>query len=157
MLLGNEVPEASLAIARDMMKNYKLGDTKLVVMQGMNGNQVDMNSMKALLMEDFYKNSEQRLNEQRSHISQLESELQRYKSHDESSNSLIPEMRALFPEVKSVGVSRMIETNVETLKADTIEVALIDFEKHPSRKELDKIEQWLKARLKTDKLRLIVE
>ena len=79
MLLGKEVPEASIVIARDMLKNYKLGDTKLVILQGMNDNQVDVSSMRALLMEDFYINSEQRMLEQGKHIDKLEGELHVYK------------------------------------------------------------------------------
>ena len=157
VLLGEDVPEASLAIARDMMKNYQLGDTKLTVLQGINNNQVDMTSMRAMLMEDFYKNSEQRLQEQRTQISHLESELRRYKAYDEVNSSLIPEMKALFPEVTSVAVSRMVEISVETMKTDTIEVALLNFDKQPAKKELAKIDEWLKARLKTNHLRLIVE
>ena len=156
ILLGKEVPEASLAIARDMMKNYKLGNTKLTILQGMNDNQVDMSSMRAMLMEDFYTNSEQRLQEHRLKIDKLEYELDVYKSYDEISTSLIDEMKVLFPTLKSVGVSRMLETNVENMKTDTIEVALIDFEKKPGKTELDKLDQWLKARLKTDNLKLIV-
>ena len=156
ILLGKEVPEASLAIARDMMKNYKLGNTKLTILQGMNDNQVDMSSMRAMLMEDFYTNSEQRLQEHRLKIDKLEYELDVYKSYDEISTSLIDEMKVLFPTLKSVGVSRMLETNVENMKTDTIEVALIDFEKKPGKIELDKLDQWLKARLKTDNLKLIV-
>ena len=36
VLIGQEVPEASIAIARSKMKDYKLDNTKLVVLQGMN-------------------------------------------------------------------------------------------------------------------------
>ncbi len=156
VLLGKEVPEASIVIARDMLKNYKLGDTKLVILQGMNDNQVDVSSMRALLMEDFYINSEQRMLEQGKHIDKLEGELHVYKSYDEISISLIDEMKVLFPGLKSVGVSRMLETNVVNMKTDTIEVALIDFDKKPANKELNKLDEWLKARLKTDNLKLII-
>ncbi len=157
VLLGEDVPEASLAIARDMLKNYKLGETKLTVMQGMNGNQIDMTSMKAMLMEDFYKNSEQRLLEQRSQISHLETELQRYKSYDEINNSLIPEMKVLFPGIQNIGVSRMVEVSVESMKKDTFEVAILDFENHPGTKETEKIKQWLQARLKSNNIKLIIQ
>lgn len=54
------MPEASIAIARSKMKDYKLDNTKLVVLQGMNNESVDISSIRAMVMEDFYKNSEQR-------------------------------------------------------------------------------------------------
>lgn len=94
--------------------------------------------------------------EQGKHIDKLEGELHVYKSYDEISISLIDEMKVLFPGLKSVGVSRMLETNVVNMKTDTIEVALIDFDKKPANKELNKLDEWLKARLKTDNLKLII-
>ena len=47
------------------MKDYKLDNTKLIVLQGMNDEAVDISSIRAMVMEDFYKNSEQRLVEQK--------------------------------------------------------------------------------------------
>ena len=55
VLIGQEVPEASIAIARNKMKDYKLGETKLIVLQGMNNEAVDISSIRAMVMEDFYK------------------------------------------------------------------------------------------------------
>lgn len=79
MLIGQEVPEASIAIARSKMKDYKLDNTKLIVLQGMNNEAVDISSIRAMVMEDFYKNSEQRLVEQKQKIATLEQNLERYK------------------------------------------------------------------------------
>ena len=82
MLIGQEVPEASIAIARSKMKDYKLDNTKLIVLQGMNNEAVDISSIRAMVMEDFYKNSEQRLVEQKQKIATLEQNLERYKTFD---------------------------------------------------------------------------
>ena len=116
-----------------------------------------MSSMRAMLMEDFYKNSEQRLSEQRSQIEELQNKLQQYKEYDDASLSLIPEMKVLFPNVTKVAVSKVVETNVSTMKSDTTEVALLSFDKRPQTKEINTIEEWLKARLQTQKLRLIID
>ena len=82
-MIGQEVPEASIAIARSKMKDYKLDNTKLVVLQGMNNESVDISSIRAMVMEDFYKNSEQRLVEQKQQISSLEKNLEQYRKYDE--------------------------------------------------------------------------
>ena len=60
VLIGPEVPDASISIARSKLKEYKLEETKLTVLQGMNNEAVDVSSIRAMVMEDFYKNSEQR-------------------------------------------------------------------------------------------------
>lgn len=157
VLIGEEVPEASIAIARSKMKDYKLGDTKLTVLQGMNNNTVDLSSIRAMVMEDFYKNSEERLIEQNQKISSLEQSLKQYKAFDELGKTIIPELKVLHPSVQTVSISQAIELTVDSLQSDTITLAVLKFGKQPIAKEKDKIAQWLKARTGAKELKLIVE
>ncbi len=157
VLIGTEVPDASIALARDKMKEYKLEKTTLIVHQGMNNEGVDISSIRAMVMEDFYKNSEQRLLEQQKKITLLESSLQTYKGYDELSKQLVPELQVLYPSTKSLSISRTVEMNVDSLRADTLILAVMKFDRILKSAEKDKISEWLKARLKADKLKLIVE
>lgn len=157
VLIGPEVPEASIALARSKMKQYKLEETKLVVLQGMNNDAMDISSIRAMVMEDFYKNSEQRLQEQQKKISSLEKNLEKYKSYDEMSRTIIPELKVLYPSVTAVSISHTLETTVDSLKTDTIALAVLKFTRHPSESEKAKITEWLQARVGAKKLRLITE
>lgn len=157
VLIGQEVPEASIAIARGKMKDYKLADTKLVVMQGMNNESLDISSIRAMVMEDFYKNSEQRLVEQKQKIDDLEKELAQYKSFHDLGRQLIPELKVLYPSVRSVSISHAIETGVDSLRTDTVTLAVLKFGKQPAGAEQKKISDWLKARTGAKKLRMISE
>lgn len=157
VLIGQEVPEASIAMARSKMKEYKLGDTKLTVLQGMNNEAVDISSIRAMVMEDFYKNSEQRLIEQRQKIKDLESSLKKFESFDEMGRSIIPELKVLYPSVETVSISHAVDLSVDSGKADTITLAVLKFGRHPDGREKEKITEWLKARTGAKKLRLIVE
>lgn len=157
VLMGQEVPEASIAVARGKMKDYQLDDTKLVVMQGMNNESMDISSIRAMVMEDFYKNSEQRLQEQTRKIAELEGNLQHYRSFDELGKKIIPELKVLYPSVESVALSHAIETTVDSLRTDTVTLAVLKFGKHPDAREKNKITEWLKARTGATKLRLITE
>lgn len=157
VLIGPEVPEASIALARSKMKQYKLEETKLVVLQGMNNDAMDISSIRAMVMEDFYKNSEQRLQEQQKKISSLEKNLEKYKSYDEMSRTIIPELKVLYPLVTTVSISHTLETTVDSLKTDTIALAVLKFTRHPSASEKAKITEWLQARVGAKKLRLITE
>ena len=157
VLIGTEVPDASIALARDKMKEYKLEKTTLIVHQGMNNEGVDISSIRAMVMEDFYKNSEQRLLEQQKKITLLESSLQTYKGYDELCKQLVPELQVLYPSTKSLSISRTVEMNVDSLRADTLILAVMKFDRVLKSAEKDKISEWLKARLKADKLKLIVE
>ena len=157
VLIGPEVPEASIALARSKMKQYKLEETKLVVLQGMNNDAMDISAIRAMVMEDFYKNSEQRLQEQQKKISSLEKNLEKYKSYDEMSRTIIPELKVLYPSVTTVSISHTLETTVDSLKTDTIALAVLKFTRHPSESEKRKITEWLQARVGAKKLRLITE
>ena len=157
VLIGQEVPEASISIALNKMKDYKLGETKLIVLQGMNNEAVDISSIRAMVMEDFYKNSEERLVEQTKKITVLEQSLARYKSFDELGKTIVPELKVLYPSVKTVSISHAIELTVDSVRTDTITLAVLKFGKHPDAHEKQKITEWLKARTGAKKLRLIAE
>lgn len=157
VLIGQEVPEASIAIARSKMKDYKLDGTKLVVLQGMNNEAIDISSIRAMVMEDFYQNSEQRLVEQKQQIASLEQRLERYETFDELGRKIIPELKVLYPSVKTLSISHAIELMVDSVQADTVTLAVLKFGKHPSAQEKEKISEWLKARTGAKLLRLIAE
>ena len=157
VLIGPEVPEASIELARSKMERYKLEETKLIVLQGMNNDAMDISSIRAMVMEDFYKNSEQRLQEQQKKIAALEKNLEKYKSYDEMSRTIIPELKVLYPSVTAVSISHTLETTVDSLKTDTVALAVLKFGRHPSESEKKKISEWLQARVGAKKLRLITE
>ncbi len=157
VLIGKEVPEASIALARGKMKDYQLDGVKLTVLQGMNNESVDLSSIRAMVMEDFYKNSEERLVEQRRRIASLEQTLERYKAFDELGRTLVPELKVLYPTVKSLSIAHAIELAVDSSRVDTVTLAVLKFGKRPDAREKQKIAQWLKARTKAKQLRLIAE
>lgn len=157
VLIGPEVPQESISLARSKMKDYKLSNTRLVVLQGMNNDAMDISSIRAMVMEDFYKNSEQRLQEQQLKIDTLQESLQKYKSYDELSRKIIPELKVLYPSVNSLSISHSLETRVDSMKTDTFALAVLKFSKRPSAADKDKITEWLRARVGVKKLKLITE
>ena len=158
VLIGDEVPAASLALAEEKLKDYKLDKTKLVVVQGMNGSEgLDMSSIRSMVMEDFYKNSEQRLQEQQKRIGELEGSLQMYQNYDQLCGQLIPELKVLYPATQTLSVARSLRMTVDSMRVDTLTLAVMTFSRTVKHAEKEKIAEWLKARLKTDRLQLIVE
>ena len=157
VLMGSEVPDASISIARSKMKDYKLDESKLIVLQGMNNEALDVSSIRAMVMEDFYENSERRLQEQRDRITQLEKTLEQYKEYDALSRTLAPELKVLYPSIHTLSIARSLEVRVDSLKADTVTLAVMKFAKQPTEAEKTKISEWLKARVGTKKLRVITK
>ena len=126
-------------------------------MQGMNNKEMDVSTVRAMIMEDFYKNSEARLKEQSERIGELEQQLRVFEQYDEITSIIAPEMKALYPSVTSVALSRMLEIQIDSMKTDTIALALLSFDKKPKKEEVDKINEWLKARLRIKNVKLVVE
>lgn len=156
-LIGADVPESVLAQAKDKLEDYKLKNTKLVVLQGMNNEGMDISSIRAMVMEDFYKNSEQRLVEQQQKIGDLEKDLQLYKGYQEQSKQLVPELKVLYPATESIALARTLQIDTDSLKADTLTFAIMKFSRKPHMGEQQKITEWLKARVRAKKLKLIIE
>lgn len=157
VLIGPEVPDTTIALAREMLKVYKLPETKLTVLQGMNNGAVDVSTIRSMVMEDFYKNSEQRLQEQQLKIASLQKKIDAYKSYDELSRAIIPELKVLYPSVTALSISNSIELTVDSLKADTVTLAVLKFARQPGVDEKAKITSWLKARVGVKQLKLITE
>ena len=123
----------------------------------MNNDAIDISSIRAMVMEDFYKNSEERLVEQKQKIADLEQNLQRYKSFDELGRKIVPELKVLYPSVKTLSISHAIELTIDSVRVDTVTLAVLKFGKHPNEHEKAKIAEWLKARTGAKQLRLIAE
>lgn len=157
VLIGQEVPEASLSIARDRLDRYNLSNTTLHIRQGTGGGSVDVSSIRALVMEDFYKNSEERIRAKQQQIAGLQAELKPYKTFDELSRAIAPELKVLYPSVVSLSITRSIETRLDSLRTDTVALAVLKFARIPAEGERKKINDWLKARIGTNELRLIIE
>lgn len=182
VLIGQEVPEASLALARDRMKDYKLTGCTLTVLQGVNNEEVDISSIRAMVMEDFYKNSEQQLVAQSQQIESLKQSLERYQRMDQVGQAVVPELRVLYPQVQSVSIAHAIEYAIPTEVAepeliaepdslssdslatgnpialqtpDTITLAVVVLSQPLQADDEQKLIDWLKARTGSQTLRLI--
>lgn len=157
VLLGKEIPEDQLALVRSKMDRYKLHDTKLVVFQGMNQNgTMDISNIRTLVMEDFYKNTESRLLAQREELDSLHSVLAAFSGSGQVDARMGQEMKVLFPEVRTISLSKSLQLNVDSARTDTLTFAIVGCGKKPSHTEKNKMGQWLKARIGTEKLQLIL-
>ena len=126
VLLGKEIPEDQLALVRSKMDRYKLHDTKLVVFQGMNQNgAMDISNIRTLVMEDFYKNTESRLLAQREELDSLHNVLAAFSGSGQVDARMGQEMKVLFPEVRTISLSKSLQLNVDSARTDTLTFAIV--------------------------------
>ena len=158
VLIGKEVSKEQIAAAQHRLPDYNLAKTNLVVFQGMgDGNAVDISNIKSMVMEDFYRNSEKRLKEQEAAIDTLHKQLADFSGSDWLGKQLGQEIKVLFPEIKTLSVSKSLRLSVDSSRVDTLTYAIIDCQRVPDQKSKEKIVKWLKAKTGDTHLRLIVE
>ena len=158
VLVGKEIPENQIMAAREKLSTYHLEKTKLAVFQGVGNNGLtDISNIKSLVMEDFYKNSEQQLLSQREELDSLRQALALFSGSNLVNEKMGQEMKVLFPEIRTISVSKSLQLAVDSAQIDTLTFAIVSCRKQPSKQEKKKIAEWLKARTATDKLRLIIE
>ena len=158
VLVGKEIPEDQIVAVREKLSTYHLEKTKLTVFQGVGNNGLtDISNIKSLVMEDFYKNSEQQLLSQREELDSLRQALALFSGSNLVNEKMGQEMKVLFPEIRTISVSKSLQLAVDSAQIDTLTFAIVSCRKQPSEQEKEKIAEWLKARTATDKLRLIIE
>ena len=158
VLVGKEVPENQIMTVREKLANYHLDKTKLTVFQGVGNNGLtDISNIKSLVMEDFYKNSEQQLLSQRAELDSLHRVLSTFSGSNLVDLKIGHEMKVLFPEIKTISVSKSLQLAIDSARMDTLTFAIIGCRKKPSEQEKAKLFEWLKARTASEKLKLIIE
>lgn len=156
VLIGKEVPENLIVAAQTKLPDYKLGNTKLTVFQGVNNGVEDLSSIKTMVMEDFYKNSQQKLNEQTEEIDSLQRALSLFSGSYVVNERMGKEMKVIFPEVQSFSVSKGMELNIDSNRIDTVTYAVIGCNRPMSVMDRAKMLKWLQARTEAKKLKLII-
>ena len=157
VLIGNELTQPELDKVHNSLKHYNLEDTKLTIVQGMNSDNLDMGMLKAQVMEDFYKDSEERLQVQQEEILRLRNELRNYTTYHQLNQQIVPELKVLYPQVESVSLSQMEVLTVDSMQKDTLIMVLMGLKEEMNAVQMQQMQEWLKTRTGAKKMKLVVE
>ncbi len=156
--IGKEIPEKELTHMKSQMEHYGLKDVRLSVVQGTKN--LNTNEIKSILNDHSVKQADkntQLLAGEQERNKQLQKELDFYRAPEMQAHSVSTEMAALFPEAASVSISRTVSYTVDdNMKKDSLTLVCLTLKRKMSAQNREKLEEWLKARLKTDNMKLIV-
>ena len=155
--MGNELTQPEIDKVHNSLKHYKLEDTKLTIVQGMNSDNLDMGMLKAQVMEDFYKNSEERLQEQQEEILRLRRELRSYSTYHQLNQQIAPELKVLYPQVEFVSLSQMEVLTVDSMHKDTLIMVLMGLKEDMDAAKMQQMQEWLKTRTGAKKMKFVIE
>ncbi len=162
-LYGNKIDSSMIDSIITQMPKYRLKRTKLYVLQG-EDQKIDIDFLKQSIESSIYENMAEKtkldlLKEKDLSINQMNSQLQIYKPTDENFDKIYRELKIYYPDIKSIYLSRSIrvgDLKADSLKYDTLDVALIDFTSSRVRqKTIKQIQNWLQLRLDKEDIQII--
>lgn len=159
-LFGEPVSQEIIENVRSQLPFYGLPKAELFVLQGYDAtiDQATLTSnIRSGVIEELYRQNEESLRTKDEQIKFLERELSRIKTISTTSREISPELKALFPAVTNFSINQNLMIRMDSIKQDTVYIAYLKFSKRPGKDELKKLEAWLKARVKTKDLQLVIE
>lgn len=146
LLIGETLPQPTIDSISQKLNQYHLNHARLVVRQGLDAKQeIDFSQIKASILEDVFKKDSARNSIVDERTSTMEIP------------DLRAELKALYPSLTYYTGSRSIIYRTDTLATDTLTLFVANFSKSPTRDERFKMQQWLKQRLQTDSVKLIIQ
>ena len=146
LLIGSELPKSTVDSIRSKLSTYKLKGTELIIRQGLDARaNVDFSQIKASIMEDVFNRDS------------LAKKVVSSNKNETSIPDIREELRSLFPAIKSYSLANTVIINTDTLKRDTALQFTATFNATMSDSDKNKMAKWLKARLSTDKLKVVLE
>ena len=156
--VGRPIDEVMTAEARRRMENYSLGRYDLSIIQGEQTDSLMLLNNEISRMASSREAEHQKLLELSAEANSLTRQLDSYTRYERLSSELRGELRALFPEVATLSLSRTMEATVRDTLTTPYIVALIHTETDISLnpEEIDRLRQWLQARTASDSLAVII-
>lgn len=150
VLLGEEIADHTIDSVRSRMQYYRLGNASLSILQGARGDSLDITTLRKSIVSDIYDKEEKIIKEQKKDITTLEQKLVQYESNEELTKSICPELKALFPKIKSISISRAVRAYTNDSKqTETICLVSISTSGSIPVAETKKMHEWLEARIGT--------
>lgn len=147
LLIGHELSQRRIDSIRNNLKLYKLQHTKLHVRQGLNARQeIDFSQIKASILEDVLSRDSSA----------------RSINNTDKLNRPLPDIKdelvALYPGLSAYSAQNIVMNNIRGSRTqDTLTLVTVNFTTQFSPTERKKMELWLKNRMRTDSLKVIVE
>lgn len=148
LLIGEELPHRIIDSIQQQLPKYNLTGTTLVVRQGLDAKQkIDLAQIKASILEDVFTQNSRAQDTIQETVNKLNRPLP----------NLQAELKPLFPRMRAFTVSQTIMNRLDTTRHDTITLFVANFSKRVPAAEKTKLRQWLKERIQTDSVKLIIE
>ena len=153
-VIGREVADEQIAVAQQHLTDYNLEDYHLTIIQG-----TQSDSILHLVgqLESSKSNYKQTVLDQNQRIHDLEVALNHYERYGDLAEMLRPELKVLYPDIRSLSLSRAQEVRTDSMESTTVTLAVVGISRkhHLSTEQAAQLEAWLSTRMAGDSIQLI--
>lgn len=152
--VGMTILPMQIQAATEQMKHYHLDDYKLNIIQGTLSDSTLISKLNSSTT-SMDESSGKKLIEQVAQMQKLESKVKKYENYEAMSGDLRDEMKTLWPQVSKLSLSTVVESSMDSVASQRYVVAIAGCRRPLSNRDQGQLQQWLKARVRADSVRLI--
>ena len=153
-LVGEPLTSEQVAILQKRMEEMGLKNTKLTIRQA-GGASLDVGTQ-AKMLQDFIEDKDRTIAQKDSLIQELRQQIRIEQQRAQvTAEQLAYELSVLYPHIHDISMSEAVKFNVQSNTSDTIPTLNINWTQQPTDDEYQHLSNWLKVRLKTNKLDII--
>ena len=153
--VGKEITKSQQVSSQNQLKAYNLEKYQLHFIQGTASDSLMLQQGTTFAKQQTM--TQEQMAKQNAQIEGLQQQLKYYQSVEQSTPVILQEMRPLFANVASLGLTQLMESKMKedsVVNVKTV-LALIGTNGTLSWNERQKMQQWLKARLKVDSVQVL--
>lgn len=156
-LIGAQVSQTKLKEIEARLNGYGLAGASLLVHQTKN-QVIDVTALKSNIVSELYKENLYELEEKNKTIHNLQAELQQTANSKTEWRNMAAELHAQYPHIREVLFSEAVQWKAGSANInDKLIVLNVTASSKLSRSEQYRITEWLKVRVKSQNVKLIVE
>ena len=153
-LVGEPLTSEQVAVLQQRMEDMGLKNTKLTIRQA-GGASLDVGTQ-AKMLQDFIEDKDRTIEQKDSLIQELRQQIVLEQTRAQvTAEQLAHELSVLYPHIHDISMAKAVKFNVQNNKTDTIPTLNINWTQQPTNDEYQHLSNWLKVRLKTNKLDII--
>lgn len=152
--VGKQICDSDITRASKRLAQYNLESYTLNVIQG---SQSDSLIKKFSNVTTTTEVSKQKLLEQSAQISTLETQLAQYTNYESLGKEVSREVSTIFPNITKISIANVIESRTDTAQYTRYILTVIESNKKMEAADTYRLQKWLKARTKSDSIRVIVD
>ena len=153
-LVGEPLTSEQVAVVHHRMEEMGMKNTNLTIRQA-GGASLDVGTL-AKMLQDFIEDKDRTIAQKDSLIQELRQQIVLEQTRAQvTAEQLAHELSVLYPHIYDISMAKAVKFNVQNNKTDTLPTLNINWSKQPTNDEYQHLSNWLKVRLKTDKLDII--